>query len=172
MDTPRHSAQVYWFWESEQCLPIYFLGKLSGQYYRITKSELAFNCRDSQCEKCHYTGIRIAGDGDCHRLGEKTSYHQGTPDINKWHGNETTREYMISNTFYSGEDKSCSLNMTYIQPQWLSTHVNVGLNSKSNTCKETNNNMQECRGKPCANCGCIMQKGWIFHIYQRSINTS
>ena len=173
LDTGGHSARVYWFWKSEQCLPMYFQGKFSKQFYRLNDASLAFGCTDDQCERCHHSGLKVSARGECNKIGQATSYHFGAPNINLWFGNKTTATPdLISNVFYS---EACDFNATHVKPQWLSSHTNLGPTLGSEECKETATKsghlalsggndfvqrvMRECGDEPCADCGCRGLKG-------------
>ena len=71
----------------------------------------------------------------CYNLnkGSKSSFHMGKALIHRWQHSKV--ESYVTNIFYNDPYTTCYLANKYIQPQLLSSHVNLG--SGDNTCQNS-----------------------------------
>ena len=71
----------------------------------------------------------------CYNLnkGSKSSFHVGKAFIHNWQHSKV--ESYVTNVFYNDPYTNCYLANKYIQPQLLSSHVNLG--TENNTCQNS-----------------------------------
>ena len=71
----------------------------------------------------------------CYNLnkGSKSSFHVGKALIHRWQHSKV--ESYVTNVFYNDPYTNCYLANKYIQPQLLSSHVNLG--SGDNACQSS-----------------------------------
>ena len=121
-------ANAYWIWQTDYCTPINPHGGKATIYYRLTDSgDLMFDCSDQHCGECKYHINRIEKSEKCLDLsasiGRPSSVRIGRPYIHSWEsaaGNTS----VVANVFFT--DMFCLYHLRYIEPQILSTHINLG----------------------------------------------
>ena len=121
-------ANVYWIWQTNFCTPINPHGDKSTMYYRLySDGSLRFGCRDQYCRNCEFIVTNIENSETCVNLkpliGVSKSVRIGRPYIHSWesdYGNAS----IVANVFYT--NLFCLFHPRYIEPQILSSHVNIG----------------------------------------------
>ena len=145
LEEPGASAKVYWIWRTNFCTPIYLHGKETKTYYRFTSNgSLLFECYDPKCLSCQYKEVEIdLSKRQCTNLTNSTGLkqsllggeyiHHGQPYIYSWqsiYGNTS----IIANVFFT--NMFCMFHPRYIEPQLLSSHINLGI-EKTDKCVKT-----------------------------------
>ena len=129
LENVGEKANVYWIWKTNVCTPINPHGEKATLYYKLSENDtFIFDCLDQYCSQCKYHINSIVNTEKCvQNTGStqiKGSIQVGRPFIHSWesiHGNSS----IIANTFFT--DMFCLYHPRYIEPQLLSSHINIGM---------------------------------------------
>ena len=119
---------MYWIWQTNVCTPINPHGERATIYYiLLNNGTFKFECSDQYCRHCKYYVAHVENSDKCLDLWPSTSNVQsiriGKPYIHSWESSYGNKS-VIANVFFT--DMFCLYHPRYIEPQILSTHINIG----------------------------------------------
>ena len=113
-----------------RCTPLFLHGQMTEEYYLLSDSELKLNCEDPNCENCRFDMSHFDQKSqDCWPLDSSSSLQVGRPLIYSWQRSSDQLVNYVANVFFS--ETYCAFYSRYIQPQVLSTHINLGMGNGS-----------------------------------------
>lgn len=88
---------------------------------------------DSACSQCQQEIKNLKEDKSCGALSNGGSYQQRRPLIYSWQQTQQDSMTFVANIFFS--PTFCAFYPSYIEPQILSSHINLGLGNE--TCQNS-----------------------------------
>ena len=105
-----------------RCTPLYLHGQLT-EYYYLSETQMKLSCEDAKCQNCKYDLKSFDYENPECLTVSGSSIQVGRPLIYSWQTSEETMSY-VANVFFS--ETYCAFYSRYVEPQVLSTHVNLG----------------------------------------------
>ena len=114
-----------------RCAPLYLHGQMTEEYYLLSDSQLKLNCEDPNCQNCRYDMPHFdEKSSDCWMLDSSSSLQVGRPLVYSWQRSSDDQVVnYVANVFFS--ETYCAFYSRYIEPQVLSTHINLGVGNGS-----------------------------------------
>ena len=99
---------------------------MTEEYYLLSDSKLKLNCEDPLCQNCRYDLSDFdRKNTNCWILDSTSSLQVGRPLVYSWQTSEEKSMSYVANVFFS--ETYCAFYSRYIEPQVLSTHINLGV---------------------------------------------
>ena len=83
---------------------------------------MRLSCEDQNCQNCQFDLSKL-NDTNCKSMDDHRSIQIGRPLIYSWQTSNPVMSF-VANVFF--HEEYCAFYSQYIEPQVLSTHVNLG----------------------------------------------